>query len=134
MPELIRFRVEKLIRDRLPELMRSWGLRVTTRQLDPAELIACLRAKLQEEAAEVQQAPSRAALLEELADVTEVVQALCEVSGITPLELEACRLAKQRERGGFAAGVYSVEVAAEVGAAAADYYLARPSTYPRIEE
>lgn len=129
----MRFRVEKLIRDNLPQMMRDQGLAVFERRLDEAEFVAALKAKLVEEATEVQEAASSAELVGELADVMEVIRALAEASGISLDEIEAHRLAKRAERGGFEERVFNAAVEAGDDLPAAAYYLARPRQYPREE-
>ena len=131
MSQVLRFRVEKLIRDRLPQIMREQGLAVFERHLDDGEFAAELRRKLVEEAAEAAAAEPQA-LAEELADVLEVVMALAATSGLTMSQVEARRLAKRAERGGFEARVYNAAIEAEPGSPAAEYYLARPEQYPRL--
>jgi predicted house-cleaning noncanonical NTP pyrophosphatase (MazG superfamily) len=126
-----RFRVEKLIRDGLPAMMRAQGLTVEDRRLGDEEYRAALLAKLCEEAAEAAGAASGEALLEELADVAEVTHALLALIGRTPAELEQFRLAKRAARGGFDERVYNAAVSAPDGAPALDYYLGRPD-YPEI--
>lgn len=127
----MRFRVQKLIRDRLPQIMRSQGLAVFDRRLDDDEFVAALKDKLQEEAQEVREATSPAELADELADVMEVILALIQASGLSLDEIEASRLAKRSERGGFDQRVFNAAVEAEDGLPAAAYYLARPRQYPR---
>ncbi|MDP3592074.1 nucleoside triphosphate pyrophosphohydrolase [Phenylobacterium sp.] len=127
----MRFRVQKLIRDRLPAIMRAQGLQVFDRRLNDAEFIAALKDKLVEEAQEVGAATGRADLIDELADVMEVIAALAEASGVTPGEIEARRRAKRAERGGFDERVFNAAVEARDGLPAAEYYLARPMQYPR---
>ncbi|WP_421934647.1 nucleoside triphosphate pyrophosphohydrolase [Phenylobacterium sp.] len=132
MAEVLRFRVEKLIRDKLPEIMRASGLRVFDRVLDDAAFLAALKTKLGEEAAEAVAAASAEELLGELADVMEVVLALAESQGFTMADLEAARLAKRDERGGFEGRVYNAAIEAEANCPAIDYYLARPGQYPPV--
>lgn len=130
MTDTLRFRVDKLIRDRLPQIMRDQGLAVFERRLDDAEFERRLRDKLIEECAEAARAaPSD--LLEELADIAEVLLALAQLHGWSRQDLEAARLAKRAERGGFDARIYNAAVEAEPGSPAAGYYLARPEQYPR---
>lgn len=126
----MRFRVQKLIRDRLPAMMRAQGLAVFDRRLDDAEYLAALREKLVEEALEVRDA-NDGDLLGELADVLEVLRALAEAHGSSLDLVEQRRLAKRDERGGFDERVFNAAVEAEDGLPAADYYLARPGQYPR---
>lgn len=125
----LRFRVEKLIRDRLPAMMQAQGLKTYTRRLDDGAFDQALRAKLIEEAEETRTAPSRD-LLEELADVTEVVLALAELHGFTAEDVEAARITKRAERGGFDERVYNAAVEGEPDNPAVAYYLARPAQYP----
>lgn len=127
----MRFRVGKLIRDKLPDIMRDQGLEVFDRRLDDAEFDAALRAKLLEEAAEAAEAVGADDMAGELADLSEVILALAQLHGLTAAEVEARRLAKRRERGGFDDRVYNAAVEAQDGLPAADYYLARPKQYPR---
>ncbi|WGU38646.1 MULTISPECIES: nucleoside triphosphate pyrophosphohydrolase [unclassified Phenylobacterium] len=126
----MRFRVEKLIRDRLPEIMRGQGLAVFDRRLDDAEFVVALGEKLVEEAHEARLA-SPSEIAGELADVLEVVHALAQVHGLSLQDVEAARQAKRAERGGFDARVYNAAVEAADGLPAAAYYLARPTQYPR---
>lgn len=127
----MRFRVQKLIRDRLPAIMRAQGLQVFDRRLNDGEFIAALKDKLVEEAQEVGVAANQGDLIDELADVMEVIAALAEASGVTPGEIEARRQAKRAERGGFDERVFNAAVEARDGSPAAEYYLARPMQYPR---
>ena len=127
----MRFRVQKLIRDRLPAIMRAQGLQVFDRRLNDAEFIAALKDKLLEEAQEVGAATSQADLIDELADVMEVIAALADASGVPLQAVEERRQAKRAERGGFAERVFNAAVEARDGLPAAEYYLARPMQYPR---
>lgn len=127
-----RFRVEKLIRDRLPEIMRAQGLSVFDRRMETDEFIVRLKEKLLEEAREAATSGDRAELVEELADLAEVVAALTAAAGITSGEIEAVRLKKRAERGGFDDRVFNAAVEAPDGTPAIDYYLARPGQYPEV--
>ena len=127
----MRFRVQKLIRDRLPAIMRAQGLQVFDRRLNDAEFIAALKDKLLEEAQEVGAATSQVDLIDELADVMEVIAALADASGVPLQAVEERRQAKRAERGGFAERVFNAAVEARDGLPAAEYYLARPMQYPR---
>ena len=133
MSRQIRFRVEKLIRDGLPAIMRAQGLAVFDRRLEGEALRTALAEKLVEEAAEAGAARSADEMLEELADVAEVMAAMAAAHGLTAGQIEAARAKKRTERGGFDQGVWNAAVAAPEGSPALDYYLARPAQYP-LEE
>lgn len=132
MTQVLRFRVEKLIRDRLPEIMRGQGLAVFDRRLDDAEYLEALKTKLIEEAAEARDAATREELAEELADIAEVVMALTAAAGFAPEEIEARRLAKRAERGGFDGRVFNAAVEGASDLPAVGYYLERPAQYPQV--
>lgn len=126
-----RFRVEKLIRDNLPGMMRDLGLRVFERRLGDQDYDLALRAKLLEEAAEAHAARTRDEIAGELADLQEVILALAALHGLSAEQVEAVRLEKRQERGGFDERIFNAAVEADHGLPAADYYLARPDQYPR---
>jgi predicted house-cleaning noncanonical NTP pyrophosphatase (MazG superfamily) len=129
---ILRFRVEKLIRDRLPEIMRSQGLAVFEHRLALDDFKSELKLKLVEEASEAASCSSSMELVEELADVLEVLMALAKASGITLPDVEAMRLKKRVERGGFEGRIYNAAVEAESNTQAVAYYLDRPEQYPQI--
>jgi predicted house-cleaning noncanonical NTP pyrophosphatase (MazG superfamily) len=97
----------KLVRDLIPDIIRNSGRRPEIRHLVGDELIAALGAKLVEEAQEAADVVgSRDDLVEELADVREVMAALMTVRGITDQELADAAAAKAHDRGAFASGVW----------------------------
>ncbi|WP_392960145.1 nucleoside triphosphate pyrophosphohydrolase [Streptomyces sp. LN245] len=91
----------KLVRDRIPEVIRADGGDPVTYVASPAEYRRRLRDKLGEEVIEFLEADGDSAL-EELADVLEVVRALAVELGSDAERLEQIRAAKACERGGFA--------------------------------
>jgi predicted house-cleaning noncanonical NTP pyrophosphatase (MazG superfamily) len=101
--EVIEF--NKLVRDRIPDLIRKGGESVTTVELRGDALIAALRRKLVEEAYEALDAPSGGELVGELADVLEVIRAISQHLHVTPAELGAERGEKYKKRGGFRDGL-----------------------------
>ena len=97
----------KLVRDLIPDIIRKSGRQPEIRHLVGDELIAALGAKLVEEAQEAADVVgSRDDLVEELADVREVMAALMTVRGITEQEVADAAAAKARARGAFASGVW----------------------------
>lgn len=87
----------KLVRDKIPELIESDGGKCVTHILSEKEYIAALETKLDEEVAEYQADKN----LEEMADVLEVLRTICIARGYTLEELEQLRAKKAAERGGF---------------------------------
>lgn len=88
---------QKLVRDKIPEIIAATGKTCQTRILSREEYIAKLDEKLSEELAEYQESKS----LEELADLLEVMQAAVKARGYTWNELLQVRDEKRAKRGGF---------------------------------
>lgn len=89
---------DKLVRDRIPEIIEGRGGKASFRPCaDDEEYLARLVAKLREEVDEF----DRDRNAEELADVLEVVKALCLKLGLDPADVEALRAKKAAERGAF---------------------------------
>ncbi len=97
----------KLVRDLIPDRIRETGRRAEVRYLAGDALVAALGAKLIEEAHEAAEAVGdRDRLLEELADVREVVAALMDVRGITDEDLTRAAMAKVKQCGAFHSGAW----------------------------
>ena len=87
----------KLIRDKIPEMIEQNGGKAVIRRLSHEEFVRFLEMKLDEEAGEYH----RDKTVEELADILEVVYALAAVHGFTKEELLAVYNEKHEKRGGF---------------------------------
>lgn len=87
----------KLVRDKIPELIRSQGETPHIRILSGQAYTAALERKLDEETMEFHREKNP----EELADILEVVYALAENLGCTKEELLRIYEQKHEERGGF---------------------------------
>jgi predicted house-cleaning noncanonical NTP pyrophosphatase (MazG superfamily) len=99
-------RREKLVRDRIPELIRAEGREPIIKELKDRALIGALYDKLIEEHAELLAAKEASHKLEELADMIEVTLALGEQYGASEEELMQLVQRKRDERGGFTNGYY----------------------------
>lgn len=91
----------KVVRDKIPSLIEGRGERVETVTVAGSALIAALRQKLVEEAFEALDAKSAEELIGELADVEEVIRALCQALDVSLTHLETEREEKRNSRGGF---------------------------------
>ena len=87
----------KLVRDRIPEIIEASGHKCETRVLSDDEYLVELKSKLQEEVNEYLESGS----VEELADIIEVVHSLSAQSGSSIESVEEIRSNKANERGGF---------------------------------
>lgn len=86
-------------------MIRAQGETPVLRVLEEEEYLQCLHKKLDEEVAECHESGD----IEELADILEVVCALCRAKGHTLEELREVCLAKREKRGGFDGRVFLIE-------------------------
>lgn len=91
----------KLVRDRIPEIIERDGKRLSTRILDEDEYVSYLNEKLKEELAEYLKCEETKDQIEELADMLEVILALAEAKGVSQDELDSLRRQKAETRGAF---------------------------------
>lgn len=89
--------MKKLVRDKIPVILRTHGKRCVMHVADDAEYSAALRAKLQEEVAEFLADNT----VEELADIVEVIRAIAAHEFGGWYRIETLREKKEEERGGF---------------------------------
>ena len=87
----------KLVRDKIPEIIEADGKSCKTKILSDEEYIKMIDAKLDEELAEYHKDQN----IEELADLMEVIYAATEARGYSMEQLEAVRLDKVEKRGAF---------------------------------
>ncbi len=95
--------MSKLVRDRIPEIMRREGKTPVVEQIAGERLKSALKDKLVEEALELH---SSADIREELVDVLEVIDAIVDAYGLDEVELQSIRWKKREERGGFDKGYF----------------------------
>ncbi len=98
----------KLVRDRIPEIIEAGGSSCTTQILADAEYLQMLHRKLQEELDEYLESGDA----EELADLLEVMQATAKAKGFSWEDVEAVREKKKAARGGFEKRILLKEVKA----------------------
>lgn len=96
----------KLIRDKIPEIIEQSGKRPIIEQLDPEAYKKCLNAKLNEELQEYLDSDKD----EELADLVEVVYAILKFKGVNINTFEDLRMKKAEERGAFDKRLFLKEV------------------------
>lgn len=100
----------KLVRDRIPEIIEKSGKKFRTEILDSNTYEKELRVKLREEMDELLKSDTTDELVEEMADLLEVVYALGRHVGVKPDEVERVRQKKQAKRGGFQERILLIDV------------------------
>ena len=96
----------KLIRDKIPEIIKSSGNECEIRILENKEYIIELNKKLQEELNEYYEDQS----VDELADLVEVIYAILKHKEVPLHKFEEIRLSKAEKRGAFDKKLFLKEV------------------------
>ena len=98
----------KLVRDRIPEIMRANGARPKARILaDDDQYKSALLEKLVEEAKETLEAKGDlTGLVKEIGDVTEVISAIVEAYKLDWDTIEDVREERLKSRGGFGMRIF----------------------------
>lgn len=87
----------KLVRDKIPEYIKNKGGKPIIHIADEKEYWLKLKEKLTEEINEFMEAENT----EELADILEVFEAICEFKNFSKDEINRIKKKKLEERGGF---------------------------------
>lgn len=100
----------KLVRDKILEIIEAEGLKYNARTLQPEELLGEVKAKMIEESKEFHEADNVQESVEELADILELVHTAISALGISYEELDKVRELKKNKRGGFEEAIYLINV------------------------
>ena len=92
---------QKLVRDKIPDIIRANGETPITRTLKTAEYRTELHKKLLEEANEIITANTKTAQLEELSDLLEVMLAIGKIHHAELEDIIQLCEQKRAKRGGF---------------------------------
>lgn len=132
MTTLIKFKQNKLWRDKMPTIKEAEGSIIHITPLSDAEYDEQLRVKLNEEVDEVIAAQSTTDLIEELADVYEVIDAVCALHKINKDDLLAIQRKKYEARGGFYERKFVTIAEHPAGSSGEQYCRAQPEKYPEV--
>lgn len=100
----------KLVRDNIPNIIKSSGKNFRCKQLNEHEFKKELEKKIYEEILEFQEAKTDEHSLEELADVLEILHSLALIQGADFDKVEKIRKKKYEERGGFRDKIFLIDV------------------------
>ena len=100
----------KLVRDKIPEIIESKGEKACTRILTDEEYLTALFEKANEELLEVKTAENLNEAKEELADLLEVVRAMAEHKGFSLDEINEEADKKAEKRGKFENKIFLTSV------------------------
>lgn len=100
----------KLVRDKIPDRIRTNGEEPITRILNTQELILAVFDKDVEEAKEARRARTHRQLMDELADKWETFRTLLRLKKISFKRVRKAAKAKRTSHGGFKKGIFLIGV------------------------
>ncbi|WP_100333589.1 nucleoside triphosphate pyrophosphohydrolase [Bacillus alkalisoli] len=100
----------KLVRDKIPNIIESTGKKFTTTILSDDEYIKELKKKSYEELEEYMATENNQEAKEELADLLEIIHTLANYHGSSIEEIEQIRKEKAQKSGRFQEKIFLVEV------------------------
>lgn len=100
----------KLIRNKIPQIIKTNGKTPITRILPEDEYIKELWKKTQEELTEYLEVKTKPYKLEELLNLLKLINPLTKHEGTTLKEINNIRKKKAEERGGFSDRIFLIEV------------------------
>lgn len=130
-----KFRYNKLVRDRIPEIIKREGWLIQKKVLGAAAFRRELFKKLTEEVGELAEAETKKEVASELADLQEIISSLAACYGLKLSELEVIKRQKKRRNGGYDKKIFIGHVAYLPGADTAwlEYHLKDPKKFPLIK-
>ena len=98
-------RFNKVIRDKIPEIIQKDGYTCNIQTLSDEKFLLEIEKKLSEEVTEYQNDKTP----EELTDILEVIYKIAQLKGISKEELEKIRIKKLQDRGGFEKNLFLID-------------------------
>jgi len=91
----------KLIRDRILEIIKAAGERPSWRILNKKEYLREIKKKILEEAKELTKAKNKKEIINEIVDIQELIDILTSEIGLTKPGIKRQQKIKNKKRGGF---------------------------------
>jgi len=91
----------KLIRDRILEIIRGAGEKPFWRVLNKKEYFEEVKKKVVEEAKELTKVKNKKGVINEVVDIQELIDVLVSELGLTKSEIQKQQKIKNKKRGGF---------------------------------
>lgn len=126
------FRLNKLVRDNIPETQIAQGQQPVYRMLPRKEHRAELIKKVAEEASELAKAGAEN-LAKEVADLEQVLDDLKTVAGIVA-DVQAAKAARLRKMGGFTKGLFVETIEMPEDNPWTSYYRAESKRFEELEQ
>lgn len=128
-----KFLYNKLIRDHISDLATQDWAHLDAQYIDGEQKVKALITKIGEESDELLNAHSREEQIWELADLQEIIDALCDALWISKDELIAKQKAKRNEKWWFATWLYAHTMTVDENHPRYQYFKDNSDKYPEIE-
>lgn len=99
----------KLIRDRIPKIIKEAGWSPTIRTLKKSEFLSAIKKKVLEEAGELIKAKDKKGVVDEIIDIQELLDVLSSEIKLEKAELKKLQNMKRKKRGGFKKRLFLVK-------------------------
>ncbi|CAN5405495.1 hypothetical protein BH10PAT3_BH10PAT3_8160 [soil metagenome] len=128
------FEFEKIVRDKIPELIESQGGTVELDDITSSKRYKFLTSeKIIEELDELRKADTDEKRLGEIADAIDVLYGAAEHLGYTGTDIDKIRAAKAQERGAFITAPYVISITVPEDNSWVPYLRAEPDKYPETK-
>lgn len=131
---LYTYKLAKLVRDKIVAKFENDNIIVDYQILDDQGYQQALKNKIAEEAEEVTLSNTHDELVEELADLYEVMEALEKTHNINKKEIAAARQTKNESKGAFNERLYINTTTLDKDHPARQYCLNNPEKYPEVKK
>ena len=128
-----KFRFDKLVRDKIVDGIKEAGNIPHHTKLSNKAFVEELKKKILEEALEIPNTKGKTELVEELADLQELIDNLLDAIAVSKKELLIIQKDKNRKRGSFTKRIFIDYVEAKADSEWIKYYLKNPDKYPEIK-
>ena len=97
----------KLVRDKIPQIIKkNEDIDVDLKCVKgTSEHLTYLQQKVVEESSELKNAKTKENLVEEIVDVLEIIDTICEIEDISKENIKQVQTEKKQQRGGFEGGI-----------------------------
>ena len=99
----------KLIRDRILEIIKEAGEKPFSRVLNKKEYLKEIKKKISEEAEELIKAKSKKEVINEIVDIQELIDVIISELRLTKSQIKKQQKIKNKKRGGFKKGLFLIK-------------------------
>jgi len=128
-----KFKYAKLVRDKIPEKIKKSGGSVNQKILNSSQYLHALKTKLIEEGQELVSAKRPNEILDELADIQEIIDNLLLALKSKAQDLKKIQKEKNKKNGSFRAKIYINHITTDETFDWLEYHLKNKDKYPLIK-